>query len=91
MNQPKPVTPPLESRLDNCFAQCKKAGRSALVTYIMAYDPNYEESLNHLLSLPEAGADIIELGIPFSDPMACLLYTSPSPRDKTVSRMPSSA
>lgn len=44
--------------------------RPALVTFITAGDPNYEQSLNVLKALPEAGADIIELGMPFTDPMA---------------------
>lgn len=44
--------------------------RPALVTFITAGDPNYEQSLNVLKTLPEAGADIIELGMPFTDPMA---------------------
>lgn len=44
--------------------------RTALVTYIMAGDPNYQTSLDVLNALPDAGADIIELGMPFTDPMA---------------------
>ncbi len=58
------------SRLDNCFSQLKEEARKGLITFTMAYDPNYEKSLETLLALPEAGADIIELGMPFSDPMA---------------------
>lgn len=60
----------MSSRLDNCFAELKRSNRAALVTYICAGDPGYEASLELLKRLPEAGADIIELGMPFSDPMA---------------------
>jgi tryptophan synthase alpha chain len=48
----------------------KRAGRAGLVTFITAGDPDYDASLKILKGLPEAGADIIELGMPFSDPMA---------------------
>lgn len=60
----------MSKRLESKFAYLKKHNRSALITYIMAYDTDYESSLKMLKGLPEAGADIIELGIPFSDPMA---------------------
>ncbi|UXN03878.1 tryptophan synthase subunit alpha [Bartonella sp. HY406] len=58
------------TRIDDKFAALKAEGRSALATYIMAGDPNYDESLKIMLDLPKSGADIIELGMPFSDPMA---------------------
>jgi len=58
------------ARLQNKFNQTKAQGRAALVTYIMAYAPSREISFEVLKGLPEAGADIIELGLPFSDPMA---------------------
>lgn len=58
------------NRLDDCFAGLKQAGRAALVTYIMAGDPDPALSLEVMAGLPAAGADIIELGMPFSDPMA---------------------
>ena len=48
----------------------KSLDRPALVTFITAGDPNHEQSLNVLKALPDAGADIIELGMPFTDPMA---------------------
>ena len=60
----------ITTRIDACFEQLKTEGRGALVTFITAGDPNYDLSLEILQALPEAGADIIELGMPFSDPMA---------------------
>ena len=50
--------------------RCNKAARPALVTFVTAGDPDYDTSLAILKALPAAGADIIELGMPFSDPMA---------------------
>lgn len=58
------------SRLDRRFAALKKEGRAALVTFTMAGDPDYETAKKILFGLPAAGADVIELGMPFSDPMA---------------------
>jgi tryptophan synthase alpha chain len=59
------------TRIDETFAKLKTSeGRPALVTFITAGDPDYETSLNLLRAMPVAGADIIELGMPFSDPMA---------------------
>jgi tryptophan synthase alpha chain len=58
------------TRIDARFAELAKQGRSAFVTYVMAGDPDPETSLNILKALPKAGADIIEFGIPFTDPMA---------------------
>lgn len=60
----------MTARMDNKFAALKAEGRPALVTYFMGGDPDYETSLQIMKALPEAGADIIELGAPFSDPMA---------------------
>ena len=59
-----------ETRIDRRFARLKEEGRPALVTYMMAGDPDYSTSLSILKALPAAGADVIELGMPFSDPMA---------------------
>lgn len=59
-----------QSRIDRRFAACKEAGRPALVTFITAGDPDLETSQAILEALPAAGADVIELGMPFSDPMA---------------------
>lgn len=59
-----------DTRIDRRMTKLKAEGRPALVTYFMGGDPNYETSLNVMKALPKAGADIIELGMPFSDPMA---------------------
>jgi len=58
------------TRIDRCFAALKREKRAALVAFVTAGDPDYETSREILLGLPGAGADIIELGMPFSDPMA---------------------
>ena len=60
----------MTTRIDDRFAALKAEGRPGLVTFIMAGDPDMEASLEILRGLPEAGADIIEIGMPFSDPMA---------------------
>lgn len=60
----------MATRIDKRFAELKGQGRAALVTFITAGDPDYATSLKLLNALPQAGADIIELGMPFSDPMA---------------------
>jgi tryptophan synthase alpha chain len=59
-----------ETRIDRRFAALKEEGRPALVTFVMAGDPDHETSLAILRALPGAGADVIEIGMPFSDPMA---------------------
>jgi tryptophan synthase alpha chain len=56
--------------MDKRFAALKAEGRPALVTYFMGGDPDYDTSLGIMKALPEAGSDVIELGMPFSDPMA---------------------
>lgn len=58
------------ARIDACFAALKAQGRAGFVTYVMAGDPSREATLEILRGLPGAGADLIELGYPFSDPMA---------------------
>ncbi len=58
------------TRIDDKFAELKAAGKPAFVTYVMAGDPNYETSLAVVKGLPAAGVDVIELGLPFTDPMA---------------------
>lgn len=58
------------TRIDRRFAALKKEGRAGLVTFVTAGDPDLETSKQILAGLPSAGADIIELGMPFSDPMA---------------------
>jgi tryptophan synthase alpha chain len=58
------------TRIDARFAQLKKQGRSAFVTFLMAGDPDPATSLAIIKAMPKAGADIIEIGMPFTDPMA---------------------
>lgn len=58
------------TRISDTFAKAKKERRAALVSYVMAYDPDLKTSFEIMLGLPKAGADVIELGVPFSDPMA---------------------
>lgn len=58
------------SRLQSRFAELKQQNRAALVTFVTAGDPDYATSLSILKGLPAAGADVIELGMPFTDPMA---------------------
>ena len=60
----------MTTRIDRRFAALKDEGRAALVTFLMAGDPDYENSLAIVKALPQAGADLIELGMPFTDPMA---------------------
>ncbi|MES1200772.1 MAG: tryptophan synthase subunit alpha [Pseudomonadota bacterium] len=60
----------MNARIDQRFADLKREGRAGLVAYIMASDPDLETSFEILRQLPAAGADVIELGFPFSDPMA---------------------
>jgi tryptophan synthase alpha chain len=60
----------LATRIDRRFAELKREGRGALVTFITAGDPDQATSLALLKALPGAGADVVELGMPFSDPMA---------------------
>ncbi|MBZ0162044.1 MAG: tryptophan synthase subunit alpha [Notoacmeibacter sp.] len=60
----------MTTRIDRKFEALKAEGRPALVTYFMGGDPDYETSLRIMKALPGAGADVIELGMPFSDPMA---------------------
>ncbi|MDH5772000.1 MAG: tryptophan synthase subunit alpha [Rhodospirillaceae bacterium] len=59
-----------ETRIDETFRNLKKEGRAGFVAFITAGDPDLETSIKILNGLPDAGADIIELGMPFSDPMA---------------------
>lgn len=58
------------SRLAHCFSALKVKNQPAFITFITAGDPDYQTSLSLLKQLPSAGADIIELGMPFTDPMA---------------------
>ena len=58
------------SRLENKFQELKNAGKKGLVIYITAGMPDAESTVSLVLDAEKAGADIIELGVPFSDPMA---------------------
>jgi tryptophan synthase alpha chain len=60
----------MATRIDRRFAELNSEGRAALVTFVTAGDPDPETSLAILSALPAAGADVVELGMPFSDPMA---------------------
>lgn len=60
----------MPTRIDHRFAELKHAARPALVTFVTAGDPDYDTSLAILKALPAAGADVVEIGMPFSDPMA---------------------
>ena len=58
------------SRIDAKFAELNAQGRKAFVSYVMAGDPDYDTALEIVKGLPGAGVDVIELGLPFTDPMA---------------------
>ncbi|MCC8984330.1 tryptophan synthase subunit alpha [Bradyrhizobium acaciae] len=60
----------MTTRIDARFGELKQQGRSAFVTFVMAGDPDPKTSLDILKALPKAGADVIEIGMPFTDPMA---------------------
>ena len=60
----------MNTRIDRRFAALNAEGRAALMTFTMTGDPDYETSLAIVKELPKAGADLIELGMPFTDPMA---------------------
>ena len=60
----------MTSRIEDRFAKCRAEGRAALVTFLMCGDPDIDTSLAILQALPGAGADVMEIGMPFTDPMA---------------------
>jgi tryptophan synthase alpha chain len=60
----------MTTRIDQRFADLREEGRAGLVTFVMAGDPDPKTSLAILRALPKAGADVVELGMPFTDPMA---------------------
>src|SRR5437764_422725 len=60
----------MTTRIDARFAELKKQGRSAFITFLMGGDPDPKTSLEIITALPKAGADLIEIGMPFTDPMA---------------------
>ena len=57
-------------RIDDTFARLRSAGQTGLVTFVTAGDPDLERSAQVLRTLDDAGADILEVGVPFSDPLA---------------------
>lgn len=59
-----------QSRISRCFAALRESGEMGIVAYITAADPSMDATLEFVLALEEAGADVIELGVPFSDPLA---------------------
>ncbi len=60
----------MSTRIDRRFADLAREGRAGLVTFVMAGDPDYDTALSVVSALPQAGADVIEIGMPFTDPMA---------------------
>src|SRR5580692_13093860 len=60
----------MTTRIDTRFTELKRQGRSAFITFVMAGDPDPATSLEIIKALPKAGSDIIEIGMPFTDPMA---------------------
>src|ERR1700704_812394 len=66
----RPAAHPMSTRIDQRFAALRTEGRAALVTFLTAGDPDPATSLAILRALPAAGADVVELGMPFTDPMA---------------------
>lgn len=60
----------MTTRIDTRFADLKREGRAAFVTFVMCGDPDLATSLEIIKALPKAGADVIEIGMPFTDPMA---------------------
>ncbi|MFN3890994.1 MAG: tryptophan synthase subunit alpha [Beijerinckiaceae bacterium] len=60
----------MSTRIDRRFAKCAAEGRAALVTFVMCGDPDLDTSLALIKALPGAGADVLEIGMPFTDPMA---------------------
>jgi len=65
-----PVGPSNSTRISKRFAELRVSGELGIVAYITAGDPSLEATLKYVLALAEAGADVIELGVPFSDPLA---------------------
>ena len=61
---------PQSNRIKSKFEELKNSNKKGLITFVTAGDPNYDTSLEILKKLPDAGADIIEIGMPFTDPMA---------------------
>ncbi|SEG05910.1 tryptophan synthase subunit alpha [Marinobacterium lutimaris] len=70
MTSTTPIQGNNQGRISRRFAELKQQNRAGLVTFISAGDPDYDTGLNNLIALSESGADVIELGMPFTDPMA---------------------
>ena len=64
------ATPPNSTRISRRFAELRASGELGIVAYITAGDPSLDATLQFVLAMAEAGADVIELGVPFSDPLA---------------------
>lgn len=60
----------MKGRIERCFERLRTEGRAGLITYITAGDPSLARTVDHVRALERAGVDIVELGIPFSDPLA---------------------
>ena len=60
----------MSNRIDLCFDKLKANGEKALITFVTAGDPDIKSTEKYVLSMFENGADIVELGVPFSDPIA---------------------
>ena len=60
----------MKNRIDVCFEELKKQNKKALITFVTAGDPDMETTEKCVLGMFENGADIVELGVPFSDPIA---------------------
>jgi len=58
------------TRISNRFAELRASGELGIIAYITAGDPSFDATLKYVLALAEAGSDVIELGVPFSDPLA---------------------
>lgn len=64
------MSQPVSNRIDSCFARLKSEGRAGFVAYLTCGDPNPDASAELILALERAGTDIVEVGVPFSDPLA---------------------
>src|ERR1700694_5799745 len=60
----------MENRIDQCFRTLRSKNEKAFIAYICAGDPNLERTIKRAVALEKAGTDILELGLPFSDPLA---------------------